>query len=58
MIQGGGSTNKNATDGVPPGGGSAPLDRIPAGFKSYFFQKKGALAAACYDNVEKASSNC
>lgn len=58
MIQGGDPTSKNATDAVPPGGGSAPGDRIPAEFKSYFFHKKGALAAAPPDNAEKANSNC
>ena len=56
MIQGGDPTSKNATKGVPLGGGAAPGDRIPAEFKPYFFHKKGALAAARDDNREKASS--
>lgn len=58
MIQGGDPTSKNATNGVPPRGGTALGDRIPAEFKPYFFHKKGALAAARDDNAEKASSNC
>lgn len=57
MIQGGDPTSKNATNGVPPGDGSAPGDRIPAEFKPYFFHKKGALAAARDENAEKASTN-
>lgn len=58
MIQGGDPASKNAADDVPPGGGSAPGNRIPAEFRPYFFHKKGALAAARDDNPEKASSNC
>lgn len=58
MMQGGDPASKNATEGVPLGGGAAPGDRIPAEFKPYFFHKKGALAAARDDNPEKASSNC
>lgn len=58
MVQGGDPSSKNAADGQPLGGGAAPGDRIPAEFKSGFFHKKGALAAARDDNPEKASSNC
>ncbi len=58
MIQGGDPASKNATEGIPLGGGAAPGDRIRAEFKPYFFHKKGALAAARDDNPEKASSNC
>lgn len=58
MIQGGDPASKNATDGIPLGGGAAPGDRIPAEFKPVFFHKKGALAAARDNNPEKASSNC
>lgn len=58
MIQGGDPSSKNATDGQPLGGGAAPGDKIPAEFKSSFFHKKGALAAARDDNPERASSNC
>ena len=58
MIQGGDPSSKNAADGQPLGGGEAPGERIPAEFRSYFFHKKGALAAARDDNPEKASSNC
>src|SRR4051794_1501357 len=58
MIQGGDPMSKNAPDSVPLGGGAAPGERIPAEFKSSFFHKKGALAAARDENPEKASSNC
>ncbi len=58
MIQGGDPSSKNAAGATPLGGGAAPGDRIPAEFKSSFFHKKGALAAARDDNPEKASSNC
>ena len=58
MIQGGDPSSKNAADGQPLGGGAATGDRIPAEFRSGFFHKKGALAAARDDNPEKASSNC
>jgi cyclophilin family peptidyl-prolyl cis-trans isomerase len=58
MIQGGDPTSKNATPGVPLGGGSAPGERIPAEIKPYLFHKKGALAAARDNNPGKASSNC
>jgi peptidyl-prolyl cis-trans isomerase B (cyclophilin B) len=58
MIQGGDPQSKNAANGVPLGGGSAPGERIPAEFKTTFIHKKGALAAARDNNPEKASSNC
>lgn len=58
MIQGGDPTSKNADSLAVLGGGSAPGERIPAEFKSNFFHKKGALAAARDGNPEKASSNC
>jgi len=57
MIQGGDPLSKDSASGVPVGGGAAPGDRIPAEFKSYFFHKKGALAAARDDNPQRASSN-
>jgi len=58
MIQGGDPASKDAADGVPLGGGSAPGDRIPAEFKSALIHKKGVLAAARENNPERASSNC
>jgi peptidyl-prolyl cis-trans isomerase B (cyclophilin B) len=58
MIQGGDPTSKIAADGARLGSGSVGGDRIPAEFKSYFFHKKGALAAARDENPAKASSNC
>lgn len=58
MIQGGDPSSKNADSTAVLGGGSAPGDRIPAEFRSPFFHKKGALAAARDGNPEKASSNC
>lgn len=58
MIQGGDPTSKNATDEAMLGAGSAPGERIPAEFRSNFFHKKGALAAARDGNPAKASSNC
>lgn len=58
MIQGGDPLSKNAPDSVHLGTGSAPGNRVPAEFKSYFFHKKGALAAARDNNPDRASSNC
>lgn len=58
MIQGGDPGSKYADSTTMLGGGSAPGERIPAEFKSQFFHKKGALAAARDGNPEKASSNC
>lgn len=58
MIQGGDPTSKYADSTAMLGGGALPGDRIPAEFKSKFFHKKGALAAARDGNPERASSNC
>ncbi len=59
MIQGGDPTSRNATDSTMLGAGEAPGGgRIPAEFRSNFYHKKGALAAARDNNPEKASSNC
>ena len=58
MIQGGDPNSKNALDSVQLGMGEVPGERIPAEFKPNLFHKKGALAAARDDNVEKASSTC
>jgi cyclophilin family peptidyl-prolyl cis-trans isomerase len=37
MTQGGDHTSKNATDVVPPGGGSSPGDRIPTDLNLTYF---------------------
>lgn len=58
MIQGGDPTSKTAVEGARLGAGSVRGDRIPAEFKTSFFHKKGALAAARDENPTKASSNC
>ncbi|MFY7653041.1 MAG: peptidylprolyl isomerase [Chitinophagaceae bacterium] len=58
MIQGGDPTSKYADSITPVGSGSAPGERITAEFKTNFFHKKGALAAARDNNPERASSNC
>lgn len=58
MIQGGDPTSKNADSSAMLGGGSAPGERIPAEFKTYYTHKKGALAAARDNNPQMASSNC
>lgn len=58
MIQGGDPTSKNADSTVVLGSGAASGERIAAEFRTQFFHKKGALAAARDGNAEKASSNC
>ncbi len=58
MIQGGDPQSKHADSIAMLGNGSAPGDRVPAEFKTNFFHKKGALAAARDENPQKASSNC
>ncbi len=60
MIQGGDPESKHAKEGAFLGSGDAPGGRIPAEFRidKGIYHKRGVLAAARDENLEKASSNC
>lgn len=57
MIQGGDPDSKTAKPGQMLGNGDAGYT-IPAEFRSEYYHKRGALAAARDNNPQKASSGC